>query len=95
MIRKDKEGFSYFSDRLGDSFRWKGENVSTTEVALVLSAVTDNPNVYGVSLPMQDGRAGCVAIVGNGRLNLEEIATKVLKSLPKYAQPLFIRVVEK
>lgn len=95
MIRKDHDGFTYFSDRLGDTFRWKGENVSTTEVALALSAVTEDPNVYGVSLPNIDGRAGCVAIVANRTTSLEKIATQVLKQLPKYAQPLFIRVVDK
>lgn len=95
LIRKDHDGFTYFSDRLGDTFRWKGENVSTTEVALALSAVTEDPNVYGVSLPNIDGRAGCVAIVANRTTSLEKIATQVLKQLPKYAQPLFIRVVDK
>lgn len=60
-----------------------------------MSAVTEDPNVYGVALPNVDGRAGCVAIVGTGGMSLEKIATQVLKQLPKYAQPLFIRVVDK
>lgn len=64
-MRRDKEGRWFFCDRLGDTFRWKGENVSTTEVADVLGeypSVVD-ANVYGIQLPGHDGRAGAVALL--------------------------------
>lgn len=65
MIRWDKEGRWYFSDRIGDTFRWRSENVSTSEVAEVLGGHPEvhEANVYGVALPHHDGRAGCAAIV--------------------------------
>lgn len=64
-MRRDREGRWFFCDRLGDTFRWKGENVSTTEVADALGefpGVVD-ANVYGVQLPGHEGRAGAVALV--------------------------------
>ena len=65
LIRADREGRYFFSDRLGDTFRWKAENVSTMEVSEVLGAlpVIADVNVYGVSLPGHDGRCGCAAVV--------------------------------
>lgn len=64
-MRRDTEGRWFFNDRLGDTFRWKGENVSTTEVANVLGEYPGivDANVYGVQLPGHDGRAGAVALV--------------------------------
>lgn len=64
-LRRDGDGRWFFSDRLGDTYRWKGENVSTTEVADVLGEFPGvvEANVYGVQLPGHDGRAGAVALV--------------------------------
>ena len=65
LMRGDKEGRWYFVDRLGDTFRWKAENVSTAEVSEALGRhdAVDEANVYGVQVPRHDGRAGCVALV--------------------------------
>ncbi|KAJ5634338.1 hypothetical protein N7528_002180 [Penicillium herquei] len=70
MVRFDKEGRWYFSDRLGDTFRWKSENVSTNEVSEVMGAHPEvhEANVYGVALPNHDGRAGCAAVVLNQQI---------------------------
>lgn len=104
VIRWDNEGRWYFSDRIGDTFRWKSENVSTNEVAEVLGGHPEihEANVYGVSLPHHDGRAGCATIVFKNNIQgqvsdpspqiLESLATHSLKNLPKFAVPLFLRV---
>ncbi|QSS48916.1 hypothetical protein I7I53_09125 [Histoplasma capsulatum var. duboisii H88] len=65
VMRWDLEGRWYFSDRIGDTFRWRSENVSTNEVSEVLGKHPEvlEANVYGVELPNHDGRAGCAAIV--------------------------------
>ncbi|MCJ1380967.1 hypothetical protein MMC17_004076 [Xylographa soralifera] len=99
VIRIDNEGRMYFCDRIGDTFRWKAQNVSTSEVAEVLGnhpAVTDH-NVYGVELPGHDGRAGCVATVLDREVDnqlLASIAGHVHQELPKYAVPVFLRVTK-
>ena len=68
LMRKDERGYFYFVDRIGDTFRWKGENVSTTEVAEAIGTFpgVDDANVYGVTVPGRDGRAGMAAIVCDG-----------------------------
>ncbi|KAJ5928268.1 hypothetical protein N7466_007224 [Penicillium verhagenii] len=70
VVRWDKDGRWYFSDRLGDTFRWKSENVSTNEVAEVLGShrAVHEANVYGVALPNHEGRAGCAALVLNEQI---------------------------
>jgi acyl-coenzyme A synthetase/AMP-(fatty) acid ligase len=66
-LRRDDEGKWYFLDRLGDTFRWKSENVSTAEVSEVLGKFPGviDANVYGVEVPGHDGRAGCAALLLN------------------------------
>ncbi|MCJ1243863.1 hypothetical protein MMC30_001060 [Trapelia coarctata] len=99
VVRLDKEGRLWFMDRIGDTFRWKSENVSTSEVAEVLGvhpAVLD-ANVYGVELPNHDGRAGCVAIMFNRDVDEEllgNVAGHVTQKLPRYAVPIFLRVAK-
>ncbi|KAF4973128.1 hypothetical protein FSARC_472 [Fusarium sarcochroum] len=97
VVRWDSDGRVYFHDRIGDTFRWKGENVSTAEVSEFLCKhpkVTE-ANVYGVSLPHHDGRAGCAAVhLGSEPTSemMTELATHVRSELPKYARPLFLRI---
>lgn len=95
LMSKDVDGFFYFGDRMGDTFRWRSENVSTTEVANALGQVVSEANVYGVLVPKHDGRAGCAAIPADdaARVDWNMLAAVARKSLPKYAVPLFIRVV--
>ena len=94
---KDGDGNYYFVDRMGDTFRWKGENVSTLEVAKLLNACPgiSESNVYGVSIPNADGRAGMAAIVFHpgSSFDPEAFYQHVVSSLPVYARPLFVRLV--
>jgi fatty-acyl-CoA synthase len=94
LMRKDEDGYFYFVDRIGDTFRWKGENVSTTEVAEVVSEFPDvqEANVYGVQIPGCDGRAGMAAIVCEGQCNLAALRAHIARRLPEYARPLFLRI---
>lgn len=98
-VRYDAEGRTFFSDRIGDTFRWKGENVSTNEVSEVLGhhLAVKEANVYGVELPNHDGRAGCVAIILTEEPSQElmsSLAQHVKEHLPRYATPLFLRVTK-
>ncbi len=98
IIRMDEEGFLYFCDRTGDTFRWKGENVSTTEVEAVIASILElrDVAVYGVEVPGMEGRAGMAAIVGNVEtVNLSNLIKQLHLSLPNYAIPVFVRLVEK
>ena len=98
-VRKDKENRIFFVDRIGDTYRWRSENVSTNEVSEVLGhhPAIEEANVYGVSIPHHDGNAGCAAITLHGRGEptpplLKDIAVHVQKSLPRYAVPVFLRL---
>lgn len=101
-LRRDDDGLWYFLDRLGDTFRWKGENVSTAQVGEVLGRFEGvvEANVYGVLLPGHDGRAGCAALdlcaekVGERgeRLDWTRLAAWLRERLPRFAVPLFVRV---
>jgi fatty-acyl-CoA synthase len=94
LMRKDAQGYFYFVDRLGDTFRWKGENVATSEVAEAISAFPSiaDANVYGVAVPGTEGRAGMAAIALKGPLDLASLRSHLMKLLPAYARPLFLRV---
>lgn len=98
LLSRDAQGFFYFIDRIGDTFRWKGENCSTMEISEIVSAYpgVSEANAYGVKVPGSlDGRACMVAINGPTHLyeqaHLDAIQKLCEKELPKYAQPLFLR----
>lgn len=94
LLVMDDEGYLYFKDRTGDTFRWKGENVSTGEVEAVVSRAAGQKDVvvYGVEVPGSEGRAGMAAIIDDaGTLDLDFLYSTMTKSLPSYARPLFIR----
>ena len=90
------QGFRHiqFVDRVGDTFRWKGENVATTEVEAALSSFTgiEQAVVYGVSVPGAEGRAGMAALTLRGTLDGGALARHLAECLPVYAIPLFLRL---
>jgi fatty-acyl-CoA synthase len=94
LMRQDANGFFYFVDRIGDTFRWKGENVSTSEVADALGRFPGiaEANVYGVPVPVRDGRAGMAALVAEGTLDLAGLHAHLCACLPDYARPVFLRI---
>jgi acyl-CoA synthetase (AMP-forming)/AMP-acid ligase II len=99
VLKWDGDNRIYFSDRVGDTFRWTAENVSTAEVshALGLHPAVHEANVYGIDLPNHDGRAGCAAVSlassSSDHESLRSLAAHVRRELPRYAQPLFLRLV--
>ena len=94
LMTRDELGYYYFVDRVGDTFRWKSENVATGEVAEAFSfAGIEQANVYGVEVKGHSGRAGMAALVtGSYPLDLEALHAHVHASLPAYARPLFLRL---
>jgi fatty-acyl-CoA synthase len=94
LMMRDDAGYFHFVDRIGDTFRWKGENVAASEVA---EAIADCPgivdaSVYGVAIAGADGRAGMAAMVTDARFDLVEFKNHLAARLPAYAQPVFIRI---
>jgi acyl-CoA synthetase (AMP-forming)/AMP-acid ligase II len=86
-----------FVDRVGDTFRWKSENVSTNEVAEILNGFdqVNMANVFGVKVPQSEGRAGMVAFNCNlNNFEWDKFSEFVLEKLPSYAQPVFVRIIE-
>ncbi|KAI1109121.1 acetyl-CoA synthetase-like protein [Nemania sp. NC0429] len=97
LVCWDTEGRTYFHDRIGDTFRWKSENVATTEVSATmgLHPAIEEANVYGVQLPHHDGRAGCAAVTLRAvpdETLLRSLAEHAKAKLPKYAVPIFLRL---
>ena len=94
LMRKDERGFFYFVDRVGDTFRWKGENVSSQEVAEVIAACPGvvEAVVYGVNVRGHDGRAGMAAIVAETSFAPDVLRRHLADHLPAYAHPLFLRL---
>ncbi|KAI9042352.1 putative very-long-chain acyl-CoA synthetase family protein (CefD1) [Aspergillus affinis] len=99
-LRRQSDGRWYFLDRLGDTFRWKSENVATAEVAETLGQYPgiQEANVYGVLVPHHEGRAGCAALQitpeAKSQFNYRDFASFARARLPKYAVPVFLRIVE-
>lgn len=103
LLRQVDVGFALglphyqFVDRVGDTFRWKSENVATNEVGEILNGFDQvlQSNVYGVEIPGADGRAGMAALTleqGIETLDLDRFADYVNRELPSYARPIFLRV---
>jgi fatty-acyl-CoA synthase len=97
LMRADTSGYFYFVDRIGDTFRWKGENVATSEVAAAITAFPGiaEATVYGVQIPGTEGAAGMAALVVNGALDLPELRQHLARVLPSYARPLFLRIQDR
>jgi fatty-acyl-CoA synthase len=97
LMRADASGYFYFVDRIGDTFRWKGENVASCEVAAAITAFSGitEATVYGVAIPGTEGAAGMAALVVDGVLDLAELRKHLAGALPAYARPLFLRIQDR
>jgi fatty-acyl-CoA synthase len=95
LMSTDDQGFYYFVDRVGDTFRWKGENVATAEVAAAVRAFprVRDACVYGVEIPGASGKAGMAALVADPALDLAALRAHLAQRLPDYARPVFLRLV--
>jgi len=93
LMKMDADQYIYFVDRVGDTFRWKGENVSTSEVEIAISSMpgVKHAIVYGVAVSGQDGRAGMAAITPKEGVDLAALYAHLTSNLPAYARPAFVR----
>jgi fatty-acyl-CoA synthase len=96
LMRQDAKGFFYFVDRIGDTFRWKGENVATTEVAAAAASAPGirSACVYGVAVPGTNGRCGMAALEVEPGFDPAAFHAHMTSRLPAYARPLFLRIVD-
>lgn len=98
LLVTDEYGYVRFHDRIGDTFRWRGENVSTAEVEATISNILGLRDVvvYGVKVPGTEGRAGMAAIVDEDNKGIDLIALlqQLKEHLPVYAHPIFLRIVD-
>ncbi len=94
LLWRDAQGYYYFADRIGDTFRWKAENVATNEVSAAITefAGVSQANVYGVPIPGYDGKAGMASLVIDPNIDLEALYKHIKNALPPYARPVFLRV---
>ncbi|XP_032292968.1 long-chain fatty acid transport protein 1 isoform X2 [Drosophila virilis] len=98
LLVADERGYLFFKDRTGDTFRWKGENVSTSEVEAQLSNLVSYKDtiVYGVCIPQTEGRAGMAAIYDPTReVNVSKLGAELATALPSYARPIFLRFLRR
>ena len=97
LLVKDEYGYVYFYDRIGDTFRWRGENVSTAEVEATMSKILGLRDVvvYGVRVPGTEGKAGMAAVVDSeSNIDLSRLVQGLNEQLPHYAHPRFLRIVD-
>ena len=94
LMRQDGDGYFYFVDRVGDTYRWKGENVSTTEIADALSGApkVKEVTVYGVPVPGMEGKAGMAALVADPDFNIADFAAFSDHAVADFARPVFVRL---
>lgn len=94
LLTLHEDNWVSFADRVGDTFRWKGENVSTNQVAEILNAASGvlESNVYGVHVPGTDGRAGMASLNVDDAFSVNAFAAYVEDRLPGYQRPYFIRI---
>jgi fatty-acyl-CoA synthase len=94
LMKMDEDGYVYFVDRVGDTFRWKGENVSTSEVEIAISSMpgVKHAIVYGVAVPGAEGKAGMAAITPRDGVDLKRLWEHLSAQLPAYARPVFLRL---
>ena len=94
LMRRDEKGYYYFVDRMGDTFRRKGENVASSEVEEILLRFpgVQHANVYGVTVPGVEGRVGMAALAIDSELDLAALRKHSMDLLPAYARPAFLRL---
>lgn len=94
LMRRDELGYFYFVDRIGDTYRWKGENVATSQVSEEMTVFpgVKEANVYGIHIPGKDGRAGMAALSVEEGFDISGLHRHVQRQLPEYARPLFVRI---